>query len=248
MDLDGAKGHLSNIETQVGELAKMFSESEQTAMAAREAMCKRYSGAVYRYLLAALRNKDAADEVFQDFWVRFFRGAFRNYDPERGRFRALLKTALYHLIVDYRKDQAKQDRLRRTGAEIEDMVASNEDEIHSELDQNCHQELLDRTWLALAEAQMKTAQPLFAVLRFKSEHPQVSSKEMAEKLSELLRQPLTDAGVRQILRRARDKFAELLVQEVAQTLDSPSQEELVQELIDLDLLRYCRSALEKKAE
>src|SRR5260370_16186931 len=68
---------------------------------ARQELMERYSGAVYRYLLGALRDRHAADDLFQEFALRFLRGDFRNADPERGRFRNFVKTALYHLIVDY---------------------------------------------------------------------------------------------------------------------------------------------------
>ena len=50
-------------------------------------------------------------------------------------------------------------------------------------------------------------------------------------------------GVRQAPHRAREKFSDLLVDEVAQTLENPSEEEIERELIDLRLLSYCRSAL-----
>jgi hypothetical protein len=46
-----------------------------------------------------------------------------------------------------------------------------------------------------------------------------------------------------VLHRARKKFAELLVAEVARSLQTPGPEALEQELCALDLLGYCRSAL-----
>src|SRR5262245_56723641 len=69
--------------------------------AAQQQFLTRYYQPVKRYLLACLGDPDAADEVWQEFSLRFVRGDFRNADPEKGRFRDLLKSALYHLIVDY---------------------------------------------------------------------------------------------------------------------------------------------------
>ena len=66
---------------------------------------QRYSPAIYRYLLGAVRDTDTADELFQEFALRFLRGDFKRANPERGRFRDFLKTALYHLIVDHQKRQ-----------------------------------------------------------------------------------------------------------------------------------------------
>ena len=57
---------------------------------------------------------------------------------------------------------------------------------------------------------------------------------------------LTDAGVRQTLKRARDKFAELLLEDVIHSLEDPTVRQLLQGLRVLGLLDYCRPALEKR--
>ena len=69
---------------------------------------------------------------------------------------------------------------------------------------------------------------------------------MAEDLSSRLGKTLTPASTRQMLHRAREKFAELLLEEVIQSLHSPSAQTLEQELIDLGLFDYCRPALERR--
>src|SRR5262249_42995545 len=55
--------------------------------AAQEQLLERYGKAVYRYLLGALRDSDVADEVYQEFALRFVRGDLAGADPARGRFR-----------------------------------------------------------------------------------------------------------------------------------------------------------------
>jgi hypothetical protein len=45
-----------------------------------------------------------------------------------------------------------------------------------------------------------------------------------------------------MLYRAREKFAELLLDEVAQSLDQPTREDLEQELVDLNMLRYVKGS------
>jgi hypothetical protein len=47
------------------------------------------------------------------------------------------------------------------------------------------------------------------------------------------------------LKRSRDQFVGFLLQEVAGTLRTPGRVELEEELSDLDLLTYCRSAMER---
>jgi len=48
------------------------------------------------------------------------------------------------------------------------------------------------------------------------------------------------------LQRAHTKFAELLLDQVAVSLTEPSATQLAEELRALDLLKYCRSALERR--
>ena len=66
-------------------------ENTAEIIAAQGHIIDRYSGAVYRYPLAALRDRDAADEVFQEFALRLVKGGFRNSDQRRGRFRDYVK-------------------------------------------------------------------------------------------------------------------------------------------------------------
>jgi DNA-directed RNA polymerase specialized sigma24 family protein len=74
------------------------------AAIAQGQLLDRYGGAVRRYFLGALHDADAADELFQEFALRFVRGDFRRADPERGRFRDFL----YHMIVDHQKRRRRR--------------------------------------------------------------------------------------------------------------------------------------------
>jgi hypothetical protein len=69
---------------------------------------------------------------------------------------------------------------------------------------------------------------------------------LARELSRRLDRPISTANLRVLLHRGRDKFADLLLDVVAQTLAAPLSEQLEEELIDLELLDYCRSALERR--
>ncbi len=85
-----------------------------------------------------------------------------------------------------------------------------------------------------------------AVLLFRVENPDVPSPQMAEQLAEQLGTPMRPDQVRKALQRSHTKFAELLVDEVAASLGNPSPEELAEEVRELDLLKYCRTALERR--
>jgi len=69
---------ISRIET-VWSLVRDAHQAEEVGVVqAQEALLQRYSGAIFRYLLGVLRDSNAADEVFQEFALKFVRGAFRN--------------------------------------------------------------------------------------------------------------------------------------------------------------------------
>src|SRR5262245_6310432 len=96
---------LSRITTLWSLVQRAHATPGDAAAAARHELLERYCGAVYRYLLGALRNEDAAQEVFQEFALRFVRGDLHRADPARGRFRDYLKTAVIHLVYDFRRAQ-----------------------------------------------------------------------------------------------------------------------------------------------
>jgi DNA-directed RNA polymerase specialized sigma24 family protein len=82
--------------------------TEAVAADPQSALIRRYQRAVYRYLLGALRDLDAADELFQEFALRVAQGAFRRANPERGRFRDYLRTTLIHMVTDYQNQRRKR--------------------------------------------------------------------------------------------------------------------------------------------
>jgi len=237
---------LSRIPTDWTWIRRAHKGSPEMVRYAQERLLQRYGGAIRRYLLGALRDENAADDVFQEFSLRFIRGDFQNACPERGRFRQFLKTALYHLIVDYQRRQKRTPRPLEM--DVADPVEPSTDEIEADRKFliTWREELLSRTWWALQQSQPRIGLPYFDLLRFRTEHPSVPSGEMAKQFGQQLGKPVSADAVRQTLKRARDRFAELLVAEVAQSLDAPSEVDLADELEELGLLHYCATALERR--
>jgi RNA polymerase sigma-70 factor (ECF subfamily) len=211
---------------------------EDAAAAARRLLLERYGPAVRRYLGAVLGDPHAADELTQEFAVCLLRGDFRKADPGRGRFRHYVKGVLFHLVGQYRRGRAKQPR----PLPADEVAAGDESAGDDAFDESWRGELLARAWAALADAQ-----PAYhVVLRFRAEHPKMGSEEMAGQLTERLGRPLTPDGVRQTLHRAREKFADLLLDEVARSLREPTRDRVEEELAELRLMEYCRPALGRR--
>src|SRR5262249_10904360 len=70
---------------------------------AQDVLLRRYGAAARRYLLGSLRDADAAEDLAQEFALRFLRGDFKGADPQRGRFRDFLKGVLSHLVAAYHR-------------------------------------------------------------------------------------------------------------------------------------------------
>jgi RNA polymerase sigma-70 factor (ECF subfamily) len=215
------------------------------ARAAQQQLLDRYGGAVRRYLRKLLPTSDGADEVFQEFALRLLHGDLRGADPQRGRFRQFVKGTLFHLIANYRKERRQWPGPLPDDSDA--LAASPQDaEGDRAFVESWCDELLARAWAALAEVEARTGQPFHAVLRFRADHPEMRSPQLAERLSAHLGRPFTPAGVRQTLHRAREKFADLLLCEVSLSLENPRADHLEQELVELGLLDYCRPALQRR--
>jgi RNA polymerase sigma-70 factor (ECF subfamily) len=237
---------LSRIETPWSIVRKAHDGSDEGARQARQVLMQRYGGAARRYLGAVLRNDQAADELFQEFALRLMRGDFRSADPERGRFRSFVKSSLYHLIVDYRRQAARRERpLTDAPTEMVEPACDQEDELFIE---HWRQELLDRSWASLAAAQQPDGAPYYSALRLLVENPDQSSEELAVQLSAQLDRTVNPGNLRVVIHRARQLFAEHLVSEVADSLEDPVADQIEQELIDLHLLEYCRTALARRRD
>jgi DNA-directed RNA polymerase specialized sigma24 family protein len=239
MDRDELDQRLSRVSTMWTMVLEAHSGEADSAAAALAALAQRYSGVVYRYLLGAVRDPDSAAELSQEFALRILRGAFRHADPSRGRFRDYLKTALIHLVDDYHTNRRSRPRPLQhdVPADPAPEFADTEPDFLS----TWRSELLERTWISLA-----AAQPMYhAVLLYRVENPEEPSPQMAEQLGVRLGTPMRADQVRKALQRSHAKFAELLVDEVAASLGTPSRDELTEELRELDLLKYCHSALAK---
>jgi RNA polymerase sigma-70 factor (ECF subfamily) len=236
--------------SQIGTLWSIVNRAggpeDEDVTAARQRLLQRYGGAVKRYLLGALRDAEVADELTQEFALRFMAGKYKGVDQERGRFRAFIKGVLAHLIADHFRRLKSQPRPQALNSE--EVSDSHGDPADADplFVENWRQALLARAWQALAEYEAETGQPFHTVLRLRAHQPDLRSPQMAELVSSRLGKAVSAENFRQTLHRARDRFADLLLDEVAQTLGESVDDDLEQELIDLNLLTYCQDALQRR--
>ncbi len=247
MHPESLEQRLSQITTLWGVIHQARDGATREVQSAQEQLLHRYRRAVRRYLQGALRDPHAADELAQEFALRFLRGDLHKADPGRGRFRDYVKGVLSHLVADYYRRQARGRPVPLDGVGPEAVACPPEDTDRQFLE-SWRDELMSRTWEELARIQQTTGQLFYSVLRCRAAHQDLRSAELAERVAAELGRPVTAAGVRQTLHRAREKFADLLIDEVAHTLGNPTREELEEELSDLGLLPYCRPVLERRSQ
>src|SRR5262249_2324911 len=142
---------LSQLTTKWTVLFQAHTGSAEAISAAQQRLLERYTPAVYRYLLASVRDPDVADELFQEFALRLIRGDFKRADPERGRFRSFLKTTLYHLIVDHQR----RKRLVQLPADAPEPAAEGESVVQSDREFLAiwRSEVMNRAWEGLDQVE-----------------------------------------------------------------------------------------------
>ncbi len=203
----------------------------------------RYGAAVRRYLGGALRDSVAADDLYQDFAMRFLRGDFHAANPEKGRFRNFLKTILFRMVADFHRQQQRQ----RFVPMDDHIPSADEQELRErQFTQVWRDEILKRAWSELAALERESGKPWYSVMRLRVENPELSSGQLAERLSVQIDRPISKANLRVILHRARDQFSEALINAIADSLASGSIDEIEEELADLELLGYCQQALKDR--
>ena len=150
-------------------------------------------------------------------------------------------------MIDYQR--RKYARPRPLGDDLPEPAVDGGpdlDAFDQEFLSSWRKELMARAWEALERLQRDTGRPFHTVLRSRAEHPDLTSEQMAEQLSARLGKAVNAGWVRQNLLRARETYVRLLLDEVTASLDPPTRDRIEQELIELDLLDYCREALNRR--
>src|ERR1051326_4782632 len=242
---DSYTEHLSQIQTCWSQICQAHEGPTLARRRAQSELLERYGGAVRRYLLGGLRDPEVADEVFQEFAMGLLKGDLKGADPERGKFRSYIRGVLSHMIADHHRRSAKQHR--QMAAEAPEPAAPQPtlEESDRAFLESWRDELLARAWTRLEAHEKEHGQPFYSILKFRADNPEMKSVRMAQELTRYLSRELTSAGVRQIIHRARERFAELLLEDVAHSLTTPTRERLEEELMDLGLLDYCKAVLDQ---
>ena len=236
---------LGNMQTQWSMIRKAHQASivGESSAAARQSLVMRYAPAIRHFVQVVVRDPSLADELSQDAIVRVLKGDFAGADPSRGRFRDLLKTAIRNMARNY---WAKENR--RSSADFDLSLLDDDNQEVEKQDEKWtaqwRENVLSNVWDKLLSWQ--DSQPnsvAHTLLKLRSDFPKASATELAAEVSTSVGREFKPANTRQLLRRARVKFVEILVAEVADGLESPTPEDLKEELVALGLFASVQDLL-----
>ena len=229
---------LENVQTRWS-LLRQAGQSESSLVDARNTLVLRYAGPIRTYVMAMVRDNDDADELAQDAVMRLLKGDFAGADPNRGRFRDLLRTALRNMV----RNHWKRQKVRKASTLEFDISEDSDDEQDPWLE-TWRNSLLDFAWAELKQIENDSDNRFpFTVLTVRTENPDATSSELAEKYSQTLGKPIKADTYRQQLKRARQVFSESLLRELRDGLDDPTPERVHDEVVALGLYEWLKDDL-----
>jgi RNA polymerase sigma-70 factor (ECF subfamily) len=213
-----------------------------SARQALETLCHVYWRPIYSFVRReGVRPEDAKDITQGFFALLLARKDFQSIRQEKGRLRSFLLASLKHFMANVRRDASA---LKRGGGQIaiplDRMDAQDQVEfdyggtLSADLiyDRRWAFTLLDQVFARLGEESRKSANPplqeKLATLLY-DEPGRPSQAEIACEFG------TTENAVKQALHRLRDRYRQLLREEIAQTVATPAEVE--------DELRYLIAAL-----
>ncbi|MFK7769454.1 MAG: RNA polymerase sigma factor [Mariniblastus sp.] len=234
---------LSQIETLWSIVQRAHESDEEISRIAQHELLEQYGNAIQRYLRARLRDPAVADDVYQDFAIKFVRGDFQKASPEFGRFRTFLRTVLFRQVADYYRKKKRRGDVQ-LNVELIEPAAEDDETCKREFAQVWRDEMLKKAWDSLYDLEASSGKPWYSVLQLRVQNPQMGSADLARSMTEQLDKPISSANVRVMLHRAREKFSMLLIETISNSLNTTSVDEIEEELADLQLLEYCQAALD----
>lgn len=189
-------------------------------------LCRVYWYPLYAYVRRLGRSAEDAQDLTQEFFARLIKKQWLdNVDRERGKFRSFLLTAFKHFLAsEWHRDRAfkrggGQALISLDGAEAEDRYKLEP------LDTLTPEAIYDRRWALTVLDQ--------SIARLEAEQRAAGHAERFEAVKDcLLGEPtdvtladagarlgLTEAAMKSIVRRLRERYRALLREEIAQTVD-----------------------------
>lgn len=203
-------------------------QSSPDSQAALAKLCQIYWGPVYAYVRKRTASPEQAQDLTQGFFARLLE---KNYvgraDPARGRFRAFLMTSVENFLCD---EHDRATSLKRGGGQAPlslDAALTGEEMEPAEaltpavaFEKRWAKTLLDQVMTRLAREYQESGRgALFEHLQSHmwGESDSVPYEELSKRLG------MSNVHLRVTAHRMRQRYREILCDEVAQTVSSPDE-------------------------
>jgi RNA polymerase sigma factor (sigma-70 family) len=197
---------------------------EPTARLALDQLCALYWQPVVGYMRALGCGHDEAEDVAQEFFATFLRReGFQRADQSRGTLRSYLKTAIRYHVLHWRRDHGA---LRRGGGTLTvELDAEDAPDLPASDDASMH---YDEQWaITVMERALGTMKDGYAkrgkVALFEQLKPTLMSAEYGDATDVAGSLGISRGAFAVEQHRARRRLADLLREEVAQTVADPSE-------------------------
>jgi len=212
--------------TQWSDVLKAGASTSPAARSALEELCSAYWYPLYAYVRRTGKSPDDARDLTQGFFEHLLQtDLLRAADPTRGRFRSFLLSCMKNYLSN---ERARAAALKRGGgvSNIDlDADTAGGRFLHEATDLE-PDALYERRWsLTLMERAMTTLEKESASPeRWATLKPLLTGSDR-EQSYKAIGEPLgmSDAAVRVAVHRMRQRYGELLRQEIAETVGDPAQ-------------------------
>jgi RNA polymerase sigma factor (sigma-70 family) len=232
MNPDGCPSLETFATTQWTRVLNASGSDDTQARAALEDLCRDYWRPIYAFVRRLGNSPHDAQDLTQEFFARLlFSGSLRQVHPEKGRFRSFLLVLLKRFLAN---EWDKSQRLKRGGnvtvfsidaASVEGAFeAEDPSAVSPEQAFDCQWALtlLDRVLNRLEEEHKASGKAaLFKSLKhtLTTERRAVPYVAIGQQLN------LSEGAVKVAVHRLRQRYREILGEEIARTTDGPGQAE-----------------------
>jgi RNA polymerase sigma factor (sigma-70 family) len=203
--------------------------TDAQASEALEQLCRAYWYPLYAYVRREGSSAADAQDLTQEFFARLLEKHYlAQVERQKGKFRSFLLAALRHFLADQR-DRARAVK-RGGGADCLSLDAQSAEERYrlEPVDRMDAGKIFERRWaMTLLDR---------ALIRLRDENIASGKTELFERLKEFVagesdiscgeaatQLGLTESAVKSALHRLRQRYRELVREEVAHTVDDPAE-------------------------
>lgn len=240
---DNINFKLEEIETQWSLVRQAHHASDTDSTNAKKRLVMRYSASIRRFVRFLTRDEVDADDIAQEAILRLMRGDFEGADPDQGRFRDFLRTALRNMVRNHWAKQARTSKLEQKLMDESVGCSLEESELDDDWIACWRTNILDNAWeqLRAFESENENSRP-HTLLRVRVDHPDWSYEQVSEYLATIGIE-MSQPAIRQQIHRARSRFAKNVIDEVVYGLDVISVETVQNELIALGIFEHVKDDL-----